>query len=438
MVLLILLFIAYQVFQIVLIPFFVGYLIWRSCAGKSVFGNGWERFGCVPKSLGKKTIWIHGVSVGEILAAARLIDEIKIHNPEVKVYVTTGTVGGYKVAQEQLRADVVSMLPFDFLIPMVMVFRRIKPSALIIIEGDFWPNFVMLARWLKVPIHILNARISQRSRSRIIRFGWLYRRLFDACRTILTQTKEDAQLFAVLGVSPDKVRYLGNIKSYNVEAKKIEAARTLKCNEQLTYHEKQIILLVGSVHPGELDGYLELLKACRKTHDGLKMILVPRHFHWKNELERKVAAAGFSFFMWDEKMHKKNSFNFDVKKIFTHHDVLLVCTLGILFSLYPLADIFYLGGTFVPIGGHNLLEPAVWGVPSFIGPYYQNTKDSADQLERVGALYKVETVEQLITQTCRLLDSPEQCKVAGLKAQKWLEAEVAQVECGLKNLIATL
>src|SRR3972149_10015690 len=152
-------FIFYQCIQVLGLPFIGMYLLMRKINGKSVFGNVRERFGIVPKiSSSKQSIWIHAVSVGEIFALERLITQIKQDVPGVACYVTTGTVNGKKMAREKLGADYVSFLPFDFLIPMFMAFKRIKPKALILVEAEIWPNFLMMAKFQKVPLYLLNAR----------------------------------------------------------------------------------------------------------------------------------------------------------------------------------------------------------------------------------------------------------------------------------------
>ena len=146
---LLLFFALYQLLQIILLPFFLIYLLIRKIKGKSAFGNFWQRKGFVPKVLKQKTnkvIWIHAVSVGEILSIQNLIDQIKNKIPNSICYVTTGTPTGKKMAEKNLKADYFSFLPYDFLFPMFLAFKRIKPTSIIIIEAETWPNFLMLSK----------------------------------------------------------------------------------------------------------------------------------------------------------------------------------------------------------------------------------------------------------------------------------------------------
>ncbi len=435
---LVLIALVYQCLQIIAVPFVGVYLIVRFFKGKSVFGNFSQRFGFVPcVKPGQQSLWLHAVSVGEILAMQQLIVQLKHQNPGVICYVTTGTLGGQAMARKFLNADVVSFLPFDFLIPMMMAFNRIRPQALLIVEGDLWPNFIMLARWFKVPLYLLNARVNSSSKRRMHSVKFLYKPLLNSFVHIFTQSEEDVQAFKELGVEPLKLSVLGNIKAYNVVAKREQEVRSASLAK-----ERSTVLLVGSVHPGELGYYLKLFVTLKPLYPSLKLILAPRHFNWLSELRSKVQATGYASLVWDEQCAQLNKAVDPVQEIaenvFEQYDIVSVCMLGKLFSLCQLADIFFLGGTFVPVGGHNLLEPAVWGKPCMVGPYHANCQDHADRLEQCGALVKVTNYDELEKQVVVFLAHAEQRKQAGFRAAQWLEREAIDVKKNLNQLFQQL
>lgn len=205
--------------------------------------------------------------------------------------------------------------------------------------------------------------------------------------------------------------------------------------------KKDTVMLVGSVHKGELDYYLTMFKELKKEHTNIKLMLAPRFFDWKDELTQKLAATGLTFTVWDEKIPCPPGPAHMLEKtaqLLGQNDILAVCLLGKLFAQYPLADLFFLGGTFVPVGGHNVLEPAVWGNPIIIGPDYANTKEIADQLKEHDALVQVLTPEALIQETRRMLaDTPARIAM-GQRAAQWLGIEAARVRSNIQYLIKDL
>lgn len=432
----ILIFITYQITQLIILPILPIYLFIRKIKKKPVFGNFKERIGFVPKNKSlTKTIWIHAVSVGEILSIQNLINQIKTNQPNSICYVTTGTISGKKIAQENLNADYISFLPYDFLLPMIIAFKRIKPNSLIIIEAETWPNLLFIAKCLKIPMYMLNARISTRSIKKYLFFKLLFKNLLEKFNLILTQSEQDTKNFRSLGISNKKIKTLGNIKALNVLLKKNKSKPENIKNKYLT-------LLTGSIHPGELDIYINLYKKLKINFPNLKIIIAPRHFHWKQELLDKIKSTKFPFYLWDNESNLKNepitSYTNLTNKIFETNDILLVCKLGELFNLYKTSTIFFLGGTFIPIGGHNLLEPAVWSIPSIIGPFYHNCFDIANKLENVSGIIKIKNTNKLYDKIKNLLLNQEKCLNIGINSSNWLKKESFQVDEIIKSLIKRL
>lgn len=411
-------FVAYQLLQIVVLPFFLIFILLRKFRKKPVFGKFSERIGLVPKTGNRNVIWIHAVSVGEVLSIQNFIKDIKTKNPETICYLTVGTIGGKKIAQEKLEADFVSFIPYDFLFSTMIAYKRINPSKIIIVEAETWPNLITLAHFKKIPLYLINARISPRSKNRYFKMKKIIAPLFNTFEKIYTQSEDDRKNFINLGVKENKLENLGNIKAYNVIRKVTE-----KEAQEIDSEEKsKQTLLVGSVHPGEIDIYLKMFCDLKKTFKDLKIIIAPRHFHWKEELIKKVKNTGFDFTVWDNENKPKDTW-----------EILLVCKLGELFKLYKEASIFYLGGTFVPIGGHNLLEPAVWSNPILIGPHYQNNIDIVNKLSKNNGVVIAKN-EQALTEKTKSLIVNNQARVnLGKNARKWLLTEGSIVESKLNK-----
>lgn len=418
--------ILYQAVTFLAIPLYFTYAIIRRFQKKPMIGSLAERFGFVPKSK-EETIWIHAVSVGEALSVANLIEKLKREIPGSKFYLTCGTLGGREIATKSIKADYISFLPFDFLPSVLLAFSRIKPKSLIIVEGDFWPNLLMVAYFKNITTLAINARIREKTLPRYRKLAFILRPLLNTISFFFVQTKEDLERFKSFGIKQKKMFVLGDIKSFNV----LEKQKGTKDFFQKPKDYK--ILLAGSTHPGELSYYLNLFKNLKPRFENLKLLIVPRHFHWKDDLKMNLGQSGFKFEIWDDK-----TLGADLQGVLESSDILAICKLGILFKLYNVCDIFFLGGTFVSIGGHNLLEGAVWSKPSIVGPHHQNCKAFADELEKNNALIKVNDQSQLEAATENILSNPILLEEMGKTARIVLEKEGRVLENEIYRLVSIL
>lgn len=414
----------YQLVQLFALPIIVVIFFWRRIKGKSVFGSFLQRIGLIERvSPEKKSIWIHAVSVGEIFAIQRLVHQLQERFPDVAVYVTTGTAGGLQVAKQHIRANYISYMPYDFLIPMMCAFKRIRPLAIIAMEAEVWPNFILLAWMKKTPVYLVNGRMNATH-------TWLKNNVLSHIYRLYThmyaQTDRDGHAFQVLGVERQKISVLGNIKAYNVLPKKAESIKKGGLVKLVNYR----VLMFASIHEGECDLFFAAYQAAKQLNNRVKAIVAPRHFTWESRLVEQLESRAINYFLWDEKA----PLTISMEDLFKQYDVLVVCVLGKLFDLIGLADIFVLGGTFVPVGGHNLLEPAVWEVPMLVGPYYQNTRAIADELAVARALYKVMTKQELIERVCELIADDEKRAKMGAQARAWLTNQAKLVDCNLVHL----
>lgn len=421
MVMLLLFFIGYQCLQVVALPFIVFFITWRKWKGKKTFGIAAHRFGWVPRNTGQASIWIQAVSVGETLAAEYFIKDLA-HNGQ-SVYLTSGTTSAAQISKN-FRTTHRAYLPFDYLPCILLAFWRIKPKALIIIEGDWWPNLVMVSRLLRVPVYGLNARVTNHTPLRRLMFKIMSRSIIRNCTKLFVQTDADAQAFANNGINAKKIQVLGNIKAFNVAAK-------LKALHLQKHALPFPVLMAGSIHPGEADIFLGCFGALKRQFPTLKLIVVPRHLHWLDELTKEAWDLGNVFVL-----RSKPDATF--AKTLADNDIIIGGSLGIMFELYAYASLFYLGGTFVHVGGHNLLEPAVWGIASIVGPNHANCADTLQYLQQHGAGFVAKNGATLLEQSAKLLSDPTRLATTGAAAARWLEEDAQRCDKALQQFVAQL
>ncbi len=432
---LLLFFFAYQALQIISLPAVSLYMLMRLLK-KKPFGPWRERLGFVPSPRSKSPVlWLHAVSVGEVLSIENFIKQCKRENPTMICYLTCGTIGGMQVAKK-LPADHVSFMPFDFLVPMILAFKRIRPIALVIIEAEIWPNLLMLAHFKKIPLYLLNGRINPTSAQKRRFIGFLYR-LFTH---VFAQHQDAVEQFTKLGLPQHKISILGDIKAWNVSEKK-QALLAQESHKANIAPHPYIIVLAGSLHAGELDVYLNTYQNLKKHTPTLRLILVPRHFHWQQELIEKITGRGLPFTLWTTATPTPTSLNdlgCSLNSLFSQTDILVICKLGMLFFLYPFADVYCLGGTFVPVGGHNLLEPAVWGNPCIIGPHYHMCRDIAESLHAAGGLLKAATAQELQNHLQHLITHSPLREEMGNKNKTWLTLQAETTGAKIHDFIKKL
>lgn len=433
-------FILYQLFQLTILPLFVPYAFIK--AANTTIAQ--EQIGIVPATQkSQHVIWIHGLNAGEILSVQALIEKIKHEVPGSFCYITASTQEGRRVAQQTLHADYVSILPNDNIASMALAFERINPSNIIVLEHDVWPTMVMYAYIKGIPIYLLNAQMTSSTAKNLELYNTAYRNLFNTFSTIFTQSDLDKKQFKEAGISENNLLTLGNIKAFNVIPKKNALLKGHETTLARFMRDKQsTILLVGSVHRGEVDHYLKLFTTLKQNDPTLKLILAPRFKDWHDELVQKVIATQLPFFVWNDESLKVDHLNDLVnqlgRKILNDNDVVIVNTFGTLFMLSSIADIYFPGGTFVPVGGHNVLEPAAWGNAMIIGPNDENTREIVNQLAANKGIIKVATPNELLEQTKALLNNQPQRNKLGKQALSWITNQAIHVEAGLEKVVLML
>lgn len=386
-----------------------------------------ERLGMTPSRMevpdDQTSIWIHAVSVGEVLAITGLVAELRAKRPEYPVFVSTTTLTGQFLARGRFGEGSAFFVPIDLGFAIQPWIDLLQPDLLVLAETEFWPNLLYLVRRSGASIAVVNARISDRSFPRYHRFRWFFARVLAGVDLFLAQTEEDARRLMAIGADPDRVRVSGNLKFDMRAGSDSELIGDLK---KAIRQDSQVIVC-GSTAEGE---ELQLLAAFRKLEQEFPtavMILAPRH----PERFDKVADLVDSM---ELTLTRRSSWN-RVKPIATK--VFLLDTVGELASVYALADVAFVGGSLVPLGGHNILEPAQHGVAVMTGPHTFNFREIVRIFSEGGAL-KVTSTETLTQDMGELVRDREMRQALARRARELFLQNAGATERTARALEALL
>ncbi|MBS1851754.1 MAG: 3-deoxy-D-manno-octulosonic acid transferase [Acidobacteria bacterium] len=341
------------------------YWLWQALRhGKYRAGLG-ERLGGVPARLGSKpgrTIWVHAVSVGEVLAVSGLVPLLRQRFPEHRVLVSTTTDTGQKLARARFEAENVFYFPLDFGFAVRRYMQALKPELVVLAETEFWPNFLRAAQDSGARVVVVNARISDRSLPGYRRAKRFFRRILQAVDLFLTQTWEDKKRLHAIGVAAERVEVSGNLKFDVPMPDPPPIVAQLRSTFQ--YGGTHPVLVCGSTVTGEEPLLLSAFQQVLASYPQAVMLLAPRHPERFGEVAQLLQSLGVRF--WKRSAWKGEQLR---------GGVFLLDSIGELAALYALADIAFVGGSLVPRGGHNILEPAMYGAAIVVGNHTENFRD---------------------------------------------------------------
>jgi 3-deoxy-D-manno-octulosonic-acid transferase len=335
-------------------------------------------------------IWVHAVSVGEVLAATPLVEGLKREFPGRAVLVSTSTETGQRLACERLKsADAIFYFPLDWIVPVRKALRAIRPAVVIVMETEIWPNFLRESRRAGIPVIFANARISERSFARFERWRFLvgefFARTLAEADLFLAQSEEDAKRLVGMGAAEDRVEIAGNMK-YDVSPAPLGQFGTW-LETQIRQQERWPVLVAGSVVEGEEEAVLAGYDAVQRQWRRTLLILAPRKPDRFAAAEKIAAEAGWNTL-------RRSQLNLG-EVLPENIDVLILDSIGELAGLYSLADAAFVGGSLVRAGGHNILEPACFARPPVFGPSMENFSEMADQFLDAHAGVQVANGQQL-------------------------------------------
>jgi 3-deoxy-D-manno-octulosonic-acid transferase len=386
-----------------------------------------ERFGIIPQRIRaetKRSIWIHAVSVGEVLAVSELVRQLRSEYSEHRVVVSTTTDTGQKLAAARFGADSVFYFPFDLAFCVKPFFEALQPELVVVAETEFWPNFLRIANQRGVRVAVANARISDRSLPGYRRWRPLLTRVLCNIDLFLAQTPEDAHRLTEVGADSNRVLVGGNLKFDISPPPAPEIVAQLR--SALAASAAGPVLICGSTVDREEPLLLGAFKAVLASHPAAVMLLAPRHPERFQQVADQLQQSGLPFF-------RRSTWNGEPLT----GSVLLIDSIGELASLYALADIAFVGGSLVPRGGHSILEPAQHGVAILVGPYTENFRDIVELFRSQDAVRVVNpaSLNQAFTE---LLANQAERLALGRRALETLHSQRGATQFTMDQLDALL
>ncbi|MFT5032123.1 MAG: 3-deoxy-D-manno-octulosonic-acid transferase [Bermanella sp.] len=385
-----------------LLPLIVLRLCQRSLRAPAYRQRIAERFACftAPEIAACRPVWVHAVSVGEVVAAVPMIRQLQEQNPSLPIVVTTMTPTGSERAQAMLGDSVFHVYaPYDVPLLIRRFIRRLKPRLLIIMETEIWPNTILICRREGVEVVLANARLSEKSARGYARLSSLTQQVFVAFSRIVVQTEADAARFRELGASGSQLVVGGSIK-FDIQIK-ASLRQSAQAERVKLKAEKRPVWICASTHEGEEDIILSAFAAVLQQLPDALLVIAPRHPERFKLVAAKVSAAGFGLVRRSQGGVPEGQ------------PVLLLDTMGELLLLFGCADVATVGGSLIDRGGHNSLEPAAWGLPIVNGPSDFNFAEISQLLQQSGALTIAGSEAELGRQVSELLADEALCKQKG-------------------------
>jgi 3-deoxy-D-manno-octulosonic-acid transferase len=384
-----------------------------------------ERLGRLPSRLhlpGERVpvIWVHAVSVGEVLAVAGLVEELRRRFPQHRILVSTTTDTGQALARQRFGEANVFYFPMDFAFAIRPYLRALRPQMVVIAETEFWPNFMRLAHTSGARIAVVNARISDRSWPSYRRFRGLLRRLLVNVDLFLAQTPEDAARLRDVGANPERVRVAGNLK-FDIPAP-APPAIVESVQKSIAATGAGPVLVCGSTVEGEEPLLLKAFENLLVQHPRAVMVLAPRH-------PERFAAVAALLEQMSIRFWRRSLWNGELLT----GGVFLVDTIGELAALYALGDVAFVGGSLVPHGGHNIIEPAQHGAAIVVGNHTENFRDIVSLFQSRGAV-RIAGPAELPLVLLQLLANAAERRALGQRAAETMRSQIGATERTAREL----
>jgi len=401
---------VYNLFYTLIFIIIFPYLLLRGLFGRHGI---LERLGRISlqQKLSSPLIWFHAASVGEVKALATILPKLKRLKPDCSIAVSVVTKTGKKQARESLpQVDLIFYFPLDFPFILRKVLKKLNPSFLVLVETELWPNLIRESKKYGCKLSLINGRLSQKSFNRYHRIKSFSRLVLSYFDQFLVQSPEDAKRFWELGGAESKTEIVGNLKFDRVILG-INGLDKGHLRKNLGLLTKDRLIIAGSTHPEEEKIILSVFMRLKEETKGLVLLLAPRHLSRLSEIEEILSGFNLSY----------------IKKSLIRKDkvaeIILLDTMGELEKLYSIAELAFVGGSLIPVGGHNILEPASYGIPVLFGPHIENFKSASDLLLKFGGGIMVKDEEEFYQQAFSLLKNETLRKELGKKAKEALSSQ---------------
>ncbi len=387
----------YSLFLYLITPLILLRLLWRSQLAPAYSRRWGERFGFVSKLAAKKgpVIWVHAVSVGETMAAVTMIREMQKQQPQAQLVITTMTpTGSERVLSEFGDSVYHSYAPYDLPCAVKRFLKRVKPDQLIIIETELWPNLIHYSHKADIPVVLVNARMSRRSAQGYRRVQGLVRPALGKITRVAAQYKGDGARLLKLGVPQEHLKVTGSIK-FDIAPTPEQRQQAVTLHEALRVEGDRPVWVAASTHEHEEQALLDAFRLLRRAYPQLLLVIAPRHPERFKHVESLCQ---------QEQLRLQRRTGVGEDGVSLHVEVLVLDTMGELMPFFGAADVAFVGGSLVPRGGHNPIEPSVWGLPVLMGPSSFNFKSVVEVLKRSKGLQEIASASELASAVQNLLD----------------------------------
>ncbi len=377
-----------------------------------------ERLGSYEQSFrqlshGRKVIWVHAVSVGETRAAIPLLKSLRERYPDAFLILSNVTETGREIAAGVSEIDHYIFFPFDLRWIVRKAFNIIQPDIIVLVETEIWPNFVLEAKRRNIPLVLVNGRISDRSFPRYRMAGKLLEPILDSISVYCMQSEQDSRRIRHLGAAAGRVQVTGNVK-FDMQSPQIDSADLDALKNEFKLPVNGRIWVAGSTHDGEETQLVDVYKKLSKVCPELLLVLVPRHPERCRQVQDELTKLEISSTLRSTVATMNSNLQ--------PGEVLIVDTLGEMLKLYATADLVFVGGSLVNIGGHNVLEASLLNKPVLYGSYMQNFKEIARLVRAAHAGLQVKDADDLYRQMRLLLENPDEARRIGDNGYHLLES----------------
>ncbi|MES0371310.1 MAG: 3-deoxy-D-manno-octulosonic acid transferase [Mariprofundaceae bacterium] len=347
----------------------------------------------LPQAYSQGCVWVHACSVGEVNSIAPLIHWLLSQNQHIHLTVVTRT--GMQHAERLFNDQIhISYLPWDLPGRAAKLIDHIRPHLLLLTETEFWPGMLGACKQRDIPVIGINTRISDRSFPRYKATGWLWKRWLKPVRFFLAQSRIDAERLEALGIEKERIKPVGNLK-YAISTPEVDADQV---RAKVDPSKQKPIILIASTHHNEEQQILKMWPIWKKSGPDLMLLIVPRHPQRFDEVAKEIESIGKPYSRWS-----------DLPRAQEHHqpeDIILIDAMGVLQKLYTIADIAIIGGTLVPVGGHNPLEAAICGRGVITGPHVENFQEIMHDMKSGNAAIVANDADEMEQAVSRLLQHP--------------------------------
>jgi 3-deoxy-D-manno-octulosonic-acid transferase len=392
------------------------YFVYQALRHNKYVGSLGQRLGYLPVSLnldGDESIWVHAVSVGEVLAARSLIAELRRTFPRLRVFLSTTTRAGQQLARRNAaEVDGVFYFPFDWTFSARRTLNKVRPRLFVMIETEIWPNLLRECRRRGVKTVLVNGRISYRSFPRYRLIRPFFRRVLGDIDRFCVQGDEAARRLVQLGAEPNRITVTGSLKFDALEIMPTPGRGRQRVLRFFRMSSNRLVLVAGSTLKGEEAAVVRAFNLLRTRGNSPLLVIAARHPERFDEVERLCRQEGLSTI-------RRTELPIDAEP---RADAVVLDTIGELAEVYQIATVVFVGGSLIPAGGHNILEPAVFGKPIVFGPYMENFAEIADVFLANGAAIQVGSARELDEAIVSLMGDPVRRARLGAAARALVEA----------------